>query len=479
LPFQGAAGILPADLMKKTALFAGIVFAIIAGHRLVSAGEPTAQNSFTVNLPPPAAPAALLADSPFGINTAFNPDSPDLEARLKAMQRAGIKWGRQDFTWKRIEKKKGEYDFEPYDRLIEQCRQHGVILFGNLTYNPDFYDMRTPDGVEAYCAFARAAVKRYAGKVDCWQIWNEPNLGYLGGDPEHYAKLLAASGKAIHETNPNARVLGMNMAFCDALWTEKILQRVPFDCFDIICFHPYRNPNAPEDKFDWWVLDQYVKRFHKTDLTPDFPLVRMSFLEQTDELLKVMAKFGKPKPIWITEMCFNTHIHPYGVPELRSADLTVRFHLLALGSGSIEKVFWWTLKDGGSQQFDAAEMVGLARADLSPKYSYYAYAFMTRMLEGKRWSRNDYFGPDIYAIVFADDSKGEDTMVLWSPKPFAYVRLNNTEQGLSFFDVYGTKRVATYHPVRTKSLPVPLGESPIYVVGPNGLKASARPDPGW
>src|SRR2546429_181785 len=72
-------------------------------------------------------------------------------------------------------------------------------------------------------------------------------------------KLLAAAGKAIHETNPNARVLGLNMAFCDALWTEKILQRVPFDCFDIICFHPYRNPNAPEDKFDWWVLDQYVK----------------------------------------------------------------------------------------------------------------------------------------------------------------------------------------------------------------------------
>jgi len=300
--------------MKIASVFAGLVIALVADSMLPGADQPTAQNSFTVDLSPPAAPTALLADSPFGINTAFNPDSPDLEARLKAMQQAGIKWGRQDFTWKRIEKRKGEYDFEPYDRLAEKCRQHGVLLFGNLTYNPDFYDMRTPDGVEAYCAFARAAVKRYAGKVDCWQIWNEPNLGYLG-DPEHYAKLLAASGKAIHETNPNARVLGLNMAFCDALWAEKILQRVPFDCFDIICFHPYRNPNAPEDKFDWWVLDQYVKRFHKNDLTPDYPLIRMSFLEQTGELLKVMAKFGKPKPIWITEMCFNTHIPTSTIPS--------------------------------------------------------------------------------------------------------------------------------------------------------------------
>src|SRR5439155_14790091 len=51
--------------------------------------------------------------------------------RLKAMQQAGIKWGRQDFTWKRIEKQKGEYDWDGYDRLVEQCRQHGLLLFGH------------------------------------------------------------------------------------------------------------------------------------------------------------------------------------------------------------------------------------------------------------------------------------------------------------------------------------------------------------
>jgi hypothetical protein len=101
------------------------------------------------------------------------------------------------------------------------------------------------------------------------------------------------------------------------------------------------------------------------------------------------------------------------------------------------------------------------------------------MLEGKRWVRNDSFGPDIYACTFADDASSEDTMVLWSPKPFAYVRINNTEKGLTFYDMYGTKRIATYDNVRTSHLPVPLGESPIYVVGPKGLKATVRPDPGW
>src|SRR5689334_7087778 len=51
----------------------------------------TAQNSVSVTLPSPSQAEALLAHSPFGINTAFQPDTPDLEARLEAMQQAGIK----------------------------------------------------------------------------------------------------------------------------------------------------------------------------------------------------------------------------------------------------------------------------------------------------------------------------------------------------------------------------------------------------
>ena len=86
-------------------------------------------------------------------------------------------------------------------------------------------------------------------------------------------------------------------------------------------------------------------------------------------------------------------------------------------------------------------------------------------------------GTGFYAAVFTDDT--EDTIVMWSPKPYAYARINNTEAGLAIYDIYGTKRVATFHPVRTKSLPVPAGESPVYVVGPKGLKVNPRPDPGW
>jgi hypothetical protein len=450
-----------------------------AANVLFSADSPAAESAFRVELPPHEHARSLLPDSPFGINMALDPEAPDLDARLQAMAVAGIKWGRQDFTWRRIEKEKGAYDFMPHERLVERCREHGILLCGNLAYAPPFHDPRTPEGVEAYCALARAAASRFAGKIDHWQIWNEPNGGFWKGSPEEYARLLAASGKAIHEANPRAKVLGLNMAFCDVLWAERILKLVPYDCFDIACFHPYRPPNAPEEKFDWWELDHYVKRWHRDDLTPEYPLVRMTFLEQTAELKKVMEKFGAPKPLWVTEICWNSHIHPYGTSELRQADLAVRFHLLSIASRQVEKVFWWTLKDGGTRQFDQADMVGLARADLSPKYAYYAFAVMTRQLEGKRWLRNDVFGPDVYAAVFEDPAAGEDLIAAWSPKPFAYIKVNVNEKGVQVIDIFGTRRRVPFDSVRTKSLTVPLGESPVYIVGPRGLQATPRPDPGW
>jgi hypothetical protein len=119
------------------------------------------------------------------------------------------------------------------------------------------------------------------------------------------------------------------------------------------------------------------------------------------------------------------------------------------------------------------------RADLQPKYSYYAYAVMARMLEGKRWARNEAWGPDVYAAVFSDDAAGEETIVAWSPNNYAYARITNSEKGLANYDVYGTKRVVAWNAQRTSNNSFPLGQSPVYIVGPKGMKVSVRANPGW
>jgi hypothetical protein len=433
---------------------------------------------FRAILPPPRFPNRVLPDSPFGINTGFfEPTTPRLEERLRLMQGVGIKWGRQDYIWEHIERKKREYNWEWNDLTAEQCLKHGVLLFGNLAYNPPFHNPRTPEGVEAYCAFARAAVARHRGKVDYWQIWNEPNGGFWKGTPEEYARLLAESGKAIHKTNPQAKVLGLNMAFADALWAEKILRLVPYDCFDIVDYHPYRIPSAPEDGLDWWDLDQYVKVWHKGELSLDYPLAHMNLLQQAEALNKVMEKFGRPKPLWICEICWNAQLGPYGSSELRQAELLARCYLLAIASRKIEKVFWYILVDEGTRQTKGGDMMGLARADLTPKYAFYAYAWMARMLEGARWVRNDAFGPDTYIAVFTDEVTNEGVIAAWTTRPYGYIEVSN-EEGLTFFDIFGTRRFEPADSAKTKTVVVPVGPSPIYIVGGRGLKAMVRPDPG-
>lgn len=209
-----------AATLSELSLPAGAAEAPVA-HPIADLGVSTLPVNgarLSVSLPPPLLPDKLLANSSFGINTGvFDPSVSNFPARLRLMQEAGIKWGRRDYIWSDIEKQKDQYDWSWNDRVADQCAKHGVLLFGNLAYNPPFHDPCTPEGVQAYCRFAREAVARYRGKLKHWQIWNEPNGGFWKGTPEEYARLLSAAGTTIHRADPDAKVLGLNMAFCDVL----------------------------------------------------------------------------------------------------------------------------------------------------------------------------------------------------------------------------------------------------------------------
>ncbi|MGQ9635269.1 MAG: hypothetical protein ACUVXB_13620 [Bryobacteraceae bacterium] len=459
--------------------------------------RPAAVARFRVTLPPHRYADQMLLESPFGINTQiFRLDDPNMDQHLAIMQQAGIKWGRQDFTWRQIETAPGRYNLDPYERIVRAYHKHGMHLFGNLAYNPKFHDPRTLEGVAAYCRFAREVVEKFRGRVNHWQLWNEPNGGFWDGTPEEYARMAAAAGRVIHEANPEAKVLALNMAFCDILWARTVLKLIPYDSFDIVCYHPYRIPSPPEEQFDWWTLDRYQKvalsPWHKGRVPEDYAPIRQSFLEQTRDLIQLLESYGPRKPLWITEVGWNALVAAYGTPELRQADLLVRLYLLALGSGFVQKIFPWAFRDSGVDQQSGSQMVGLVRSDLSPRYSYYAYGWMTRMLEGKRWIRNDEWGPRIWAVVFRDEADGEDLIAAWTTDAYAYLRVTN-ERGIRLYDLYGTRReipflgqpgspplveLSQWTASAPGTVTVPLSRSPIYIVGAAGMMSKARPNPG-
>jgi|WetSurMetagenome_2_1015567.scaffolds.fasta_scaffold294059_1 hypothetical protein len=70
---------LPASALCGVALMAPLP----ACFNTAAANLPTAQNTFRVDLPTPTAPESLLPNSPFGINTAFGPDTPDRACHIE------------------------------------------------------------------------------------------------------------------------------------------------------------------------------------------------------------------------------------------------------------------------------------------------------------------------------------------------------------------------------------------------------------
>src|SRR6185503_14045342 len=127
-------------------------------------------------MPSEASEARRLRDT-LGITVHFvEPPPPQIDA----ISRAGFHWVRTDFSWARIETVRGRYDFSRYDQHVAGLLQAGLSSYAILDYgNPLYNDGLSPvPGTDAYSGFLRyveALTTHYAGLVELWEIWNEPN----------------------------------------------------------------------------------------------------------------------------------------------------------------------------------------------------------------------------------------------------------------------------------------------------------------
>ncbi len=191
--------------------------------------KPTAGPSATLIPPsptprPPAATPVVDANSQmtspdFGVQ-AFLWWKPEIADRdLNLVKEAGFRWVKQYFAWQDIEGAgRGLYDWSRPDRIVEQAQQKGVKLIVRISADPDraFWAGSPPDNAGNFAAFLTQVANRYRGRIQAYQIWNEPNLAREWGnkrpDPAGYARLLKASYNAIKGIDPNAIVVTAGMA---------------------------------------------------------------------------------------------------------------------------------------------------------------------------------------------------------------------------------------------------------------------------
>ena len=161
---------------------------------------------------------------------------------------AGVKWIRlgqyenssDQTSWDWVERRRGTLQIAPeLDDYVDSLVDNGVhiqvqLLYGNPMYtspagrlpgsilpapgsfhNADrslysiFWPPRTPGQIEAFLRYVRFMVSHFRGRIRYWALWNEQDIDYWNpqANPEQYGRLLRAFAGAVHETDPEARVI--------------------------------------------------------------------------------------------------------------------------------------------------------------------------------------------------------------------------------------------------------------------------------
>ena len=148
----------------------------------------------------------------------------------------GIKWQRlHDCSnmckMKWANPRKGEYQWA--DEIVDYIRAKGLSILALPDY-PSQYVMPTNaqgqvvydnDGFRAWC---RELASHYKGRIDHFEIWNEPYMPYFyRRDAKEFGRTFNAGAEGIREGNPDAKVIGWCTEFTTPKYVTPFLRDYP------------------------------------------------------------------------------------------------------------------------------------------------------------------------------------------------------------------------------------------------------------
>lgn len=97
-------------------------------------------------------------------------------------RQTNVGWVRMGIQWSAVEATQGSWNFAHYDNAIATARGQGLKLLVILFHTPPWIDPAggNPRGTKIaadplWREFVRRVAQRYAGQIDAYEIWNEPD----------------------------------------------------------------------------------------------------------------------------------------------------------------------------------------------------------------------------------------------------------------------------------------------------------------
>jgi hypothetical protein len=186
-------------------------------------GSPIAASPKPAASPSPGIKPGLASTDP-AIHV-FLWGNPDTTARdLSLAKDGGFHWVKQRFEWRNIEgRNKANFEWDEPDRIVNAISTAGLKVIARVDNQPRWASSTIqwpgsgpPDNPQDWTDYLTALAQRYRGRIQAYEIWNEPNLNREWGDkppdPAAYTAMLKASYQTIKAIDPQALVVSAGMS---------------------------------------------------------------------------------------------------------------------------------------------------------------------------------------------------------------------------------------------------------------------------
>jgi hypothetical protein len=272
---------------------------------------------------------------------------------LKLVEEAGFRWVKQEIPWREVEGLgKGKWQWDIPDRIMDQVEAHNLKIIARLGSQPDWAasvslpDVSPPDDMQDFYDYVFAVAHRYKGRIEAYQIWNEPNLAREWGNrppnPAEYVELLKVGYKAVKDADPNAIVISAGMApttrndteaMPDIYFIEGMYDAGASPYFDVLGVHAPGYKSAPETAPAVVAADpeltngdsapEELRRVYAFRRVED---LRAVMVRNEDEAKKVVIlEFG-----WTVEPRSNSPYYWHAVDPITQAQYFERAYLYAI-----------------------------------------------------------------------------------------------------------------------------------------------------
>jgi hypothetical protein len=314
---------------------------------------------------PPFTPLPLQTPNPGGLDPRFGIAEGFRDSAVMADIGAG--WERVVLSWADIQPN-GPDDFSwlgrtlPPRALADELNR-GVRMAGLLQFTPRWaatdlqdpgrsvprnLDLPDDDPRNFWGRFVYETVRYYAGRIDEWIIWNEPEFHpgdaagtgsytWLGTD-EQFARLMEVGYRAAKRANPHATIAFPGTSY----WVDRNSGRPQF--YERFLRVLAANRDAPANNFFHDAVPLNLYR------APD-DLVRVH-----QEFLDVQQRYGLTKPMWLLELnamptddrtipCADRHAgNPIQTTQTQQAAFAIQALALSAAAG-YERVGFYQMVD--------------------------------------------------------------------------------------------------------------------------------------